>query len=245
MDNRIISYVLQDAGILIEAALVLYVAWTRQWKKQGTAAFYLTCLLVAQLTRACVLHAYGFASLRYYYIYWSTDFLLVLSAYLAVCLLFRRVDLRQEKMWGLIRLLLVLVFILVAAISGVSLSLNRKHFFTYFIIAFNQNLYFACLALNTLLYVLLRYMDSTDNQLALLVCGVGIQFAGPTAALALVHLTTGGGFALWLGSLVMRICTFGMLLVWAYAIIRAKDKATQVTRREIPGLAEVTAELNV
>jgi len=241
MDSRIISYVLQDAGILIEAALVLYVAWSSQWKRQAAAAFYLTCLLVAQLTRACVLHAYGFASQRYYYIYWSTDFLLVLSAYLAVCLLFRRAGLREEKNWRLIRLLLVSVFVLVAALSGVSLSLNRNKFFTYFIIAFNQNLYFACLALNTLLYVLLQYIDSTDDELALLVCGVGIQFAGPTATLALLHLTAGERFAQSLTASVMPLCTLGMLLVWAYAITHAKDAATQITRR----VAEATADLNV
>jgi hypothetical protein len=241
MDSRIISYVLQDAGILIEAALVLYVACSSQWKRQAAAAFYLTCLLAAQLTRACVLHAYGFASLRYYYVYWSTDFLLVLSAYLAMCLLFRRAGFREEKNWRLIRLLLVLVFVLVAALSGVSLSLNRNELFTYFIIAFNQNLYFACLALNTLLYVLLQYIDSTDDQLALLVCGVGIQFAGPTATLALLHLTAGERFARSLISSVMPLCTLGMLVVWAYAIIHATDEATQVTRR----VAEVTAELNV
>ena len=36
-----------------------------------------------------------------------------------------------------------------------------------------------------------------------------------------------------------------MLLVWAYAIVHVKDKATQVTRREIPASAEATANVNV
>ena len=217
---------LQDAGILIEAGLVLYVACSSQWKRQVAPAFYLVCLLFAQLTRACVLHAYGFGSLRYYYMYWSTDFLLVLSAYLAVCLLFRRAGWREEKIWRHTRLLLMSFFVLVVAVSGVSLSLNHNKLFTYFIIEFNQNLYFACLVLNTLLYVLLRHIDSTDDQLVLLVCGVGIQFAGPTATLALLHLTSGERFARLLTLSVMPLCTLGMLLVWAYAIAYAKDEAS-------------------
>jgi hypothetical protein len=239
MGSRIIGYVFQDAGILMEAALVLYVVWSSEWRRQVGASFYLVCLLFAQLTRACVLHAYGFASLRYYYTYWSTDFLLVLSAYLAVCLLFRRAGLREVKIWSFTRLLLVFFFVLVVAISGVSLFLNHNKLFTYFIIAFNQNLYFACLVLNTLLYVLLRYTDSRDDQLVLLVCGVGIQFAGPTATLALLHLTAGERFARILTSSVMPLCTLGMLLVWAYAIAYAKHEATTWL-----GRTHVTVELN-
>ncbi len=99
--------------------------------------------------------------------------------------------------------------------------------------------------LNTLLYLLLQHIDSADDQLGLLVCGVGIQFAGPAATLALIHLTRGERFAHSLGSLAMRLCTLGMLLVWAYAIVHVKDKAIQVTRREAPVLAEVTADLNI
>jgi len=229
MDSNIASYVLQDAGIFIEAALVLYLAWSSQWKRQGAVAFYLTSLLVAQLTRACVLHEFGLTSLRYYYVYWSTDFLLVISAFLAVCLFFRRVCLREEKKWRLIRFLLVFLSVLVVVISGLSLSLNLNDFFTYFIIAFNQNLYFTCLVLNTLLYLLLQYIDSTDDQLGLLVCGVGFQFAGPTATLALLHLTAGVRFAQSLTFSVMPLCTFGMLLLWGYAIVHVKDEATQVS----------------
>ena len=245
MESNLVSYVLQDSGILIEAALVLYVAWTSQWKGQGAVAFYLSSLLVAQLTRACVLHEYGLTSLRYYYAYWSTDFLLVISAFVAVCLFFRRACLREEKMWRLIRLILVLLFVLVAAISGVSLSLNRHDFFTYFIVGFNQNLYFTCLVLNTLLYLLLQHIDSTDDQLGLLVCGVGIQFAGPAATLALVHLTTGGRYAKLLAYLTMPLCTLGMLLVWAYVIVYVPKTASGLARRDVPLLAVPARELEL
>jgi len=246
MDSNIPSYVLQYAGILTEVALVLYLAWRGHWKGQGAASICLTSLLFAELTRLTVWRTWGFASRQYFYVYWTTDFLLVISAFVLVSLFFRRACLREDKMWRLIRVFLAFTFVFVTAISSVTFTHNYRHlFFTYFIIEFNQNLYFTCLLLNTLLYLLLQYIESTDDQLGLLVCGVGIQFAGPAATLALAHLTAGERFAQSLTSLVMRLCTFGMLLVWAYALVHVKDKATVVTRREIPVLAEVTANLNI
>ena len=218
---------------MIEAGLIVYVALEQAAKAAGQRRFVsqLRCWPPSWCVRVR-LHTFGLASRQYFYVYWSTDFLLVISAFLLVCLFFRRACLHEEKMWRFVRLLLLFVFILVLGISGLSFSRNYSHLFTYFIIEFNQNLYFTCLVLNTLLYLLLQQIDSADDQLGLLVCGVGIQFAGPAATLALVHLTTGEGFAQSLASFVMPLCTLGMLLVWAYAIVRVKDKATQVTRHE-------------
>ena len=245
MDGSIVSYALHYGGILIEAALIIYVVWGRRLKSALTPTFYVAFLLVADLGRSCVLHLHGLASRQYFYVYWSTDFLLLIAAFLLVCLFFRRACLHEEKMWRSVRLLLVFIFILVMAISCVTFSRHYGHLFTYFIIEFNQNLYFTCLVLNTLLYLLLQQIDSADDQLGLLVCGVGIQFAGPAATLALVHLTSGQGFAQSLAYFAMPLCNLGMLLVWACAIVHVKDKAIQVTRREIPILAEVTANLNI
>jgi len=238
MDSNLVSHVLQYAGILIEAALVLYMVWTSQWKGQGGIPLYLTSLLCAQLTRAYILHVFGGSGQDYFYVYWSTDLPLVISAFLLVCFLFRRACRNEEKMWGIVRLLLWFVFVLVVGISGLCFSRNYNNLFTGFIIEFNQDLYFACLVLNTLLYLLLQYIESIDDQLGLLVCGVGIQFAGPAATLALLHLTSGVPFAQSLATSVMRLCSFGMLLVWAYAIIHGKEKGTPVTRRENTVLAE-------
>jgi hypothetical protein len=206
-------------------------------------------MLATGVARTYTLHKFGYRSTQYSDVYWKTDFLLVISLFLLVCLFFRRACMHQEKIWHYVRLLLTFVSILVVGISGLLFSHHLGNFFTDFIIEFNQNLYFTCLVLNTLLYLLLQQIDSADDQLGLLVCGVGIQFAGPTATLALLHLTANEAFAQSLGSLAMRLCSLGMLLVWAYAIVHVKDhvkdKAIQVTRREIPVLAEVAAHLNI
>ena len=47
MDSDIAGNIFQFAGIFIEAALVLYVVWSRQWKGQGGVPLYLTALLCA------------------------------------------------------------------------------------------------------------------------------------------------------------------------------------------------------
>jgi hypothetical protein len=246
MDRSLLSYGLQYGCYLIEASLVFYLARSRQQKGRASVGFYLCSLLAAELVRACALHEYGFASRHYYNIYWTTDFLLVISAFILVCLFFRRACLHQQKMWHFVRLLVLFVFVLVVGISGLSFSHNYIHLFTLaFVIEFNQNLYFTCLVLNTLLYLLLRYIESADDQLGLLVCGVGIQFAGPAATLALVHLTTGEGFAKSLLYLTIPLCSLGMLLVWAYAIVRVQDRTAGAALPEAPVLAEATANSNV
>ena len=244
MDNSIAGLVLQCAGIISEAALIVYLARRGLWKRQGAVAFYLGCLLLTELARAGVLYANGLNSPQYFYVYWSTDFLLVISAFLAVCFFFRRACLREERMWRYVRLLLPLTLILVVAISSILFLHNyHKLFFSYFVVEFNQNLYFTCLVLNTLLYLLLQYIESTDDQLGLLVCGLGIQFAGPAATFALVHLTPGEAFARSLSSTVMRLCTLGALFVWAYAVMHVQDKAIRVAGHEVPVLAEVTGHI--
>jgi len=245
MDGNLVSYGLQYAGYLIEASLILCLIASRQRKRQVPLAFYLSSLLAAEVARACVLHAYGLKSRQYSDVYWRTDFLVVISAFFLVCLFFRRACLHQEKMWRYVRLWLTFICVMVVGISGLFFSHHYGNVLTDFYVEFSQNVYFTCLVLNTLLYLLLQQIDSADDQLGLLVCGVGIQFAGPAATLALLHLTAGEGFAQSLGSLAMRLCTLGMLLVWAYAIVHVKDKAIQVARREIPVLAEVTAHLNI
>jgi len=242
MNSNVVSYCLQYACIIIEAALVVYLVGSRGLNRASEAALYLLSLLVAGCLRAFVLLKYGLSSQQYFYVYWSTDFLLVISAFLLVCSFFRRACRHEDKMWRLVRLLFGFVFLLVVGISGLSISRNQNHLFTYFTVEFNQNLYFTCLVLNTLLYLLLQQIESTDEQLGLLVCGVGIQFAGPAASLALLHLTAGESFAQSLAHLTIPLCTLGMLLVWFYAITRIKEKAIQVSGSKTPVLAEVTAD---
>jgi hypothetical protein len=245
MDSGIVSYAYQYGCYLIEAGLIVFVALSSQRRRSISAALYLSCMLATGVARTYALRRFGYHSTQYSNVYWKTDFLLVISLFFLVCLLFRRACLHQEKMWRLVRLLLTFVSILVVGISGLFFSHHYGNHLADFIVEFSQNLYFTCLVLNTLLYLLLQQIDSADDQLGLLVCGVGIQFAGPAATFALLHLTANEAFAQSLNSLVNRFCTLGMLLVWAYAIVRVKEKAIRVMRHGTPVPVQVTADVNV
>jgi hypothetical protein len=73
-----------------------------------------------------------------------------------------------------------------------------------------------------MLYILMQQIETADDELGLLVSGVGIQFAGPAASLALLHLTLGHASSKFLVQLIMPLCTLGMLLTWFYAVGRAR-----------------------
>ena len=245
MSGNITSFGLQCISILLEVGLVIAAVCCRHRRRYVSVAFYVALLLASELVRVCTWRTYGSSSPQYFYAYWTTDFLLVVGAFILVCFFFQRALAHEEKMWGFVRLLLFFVFILVIGISCLSFSRNYNHLVTTFVIEFNQNLYFTCLVLNTLLYILLQQINSADDELGLLVCGVGIQFAGPTATWALLTLTTGQDFARSLMTYMMPFCTMGMLLVWGYTIGRVKDKQTEtgIAPHGAPVLAEATVDV--
>ncbi len=192
------------------------------------------------LGRPYVLYCYGLASREYAYFFWLTDVSLTLAAFLLICAFFRRACQHEAKMWQVLRLMLAFVFVLVLAISLFSLSRHYSHLFTRFIIEFEQNLYFTLLVLNTLLYILIQQIQSADDELGWLVCGMGIQYAGPAAGWALVHLTPGQHFAQSLQNFLHPLSTLGMLLIWFYAVARVpKPAPVAASGAEAPALAEV------
>jgi hypothetical protein len=213
---------LQYAVYLLEAGLLGYLIFRRGERCLLPVALYLGLLVsVDGLSRPVVLYRYGLASLEYAYFFWLTDVLLALGAFLVVCLFFRRACAEHRELWQVVRRVLAFVVILVAGISLFSLSRNFDHLFTRFIVEFQQNLYFTCLVLNTLLFILMQQLRSTDEELSMLVCGMGIQFAGPAANLALVYLTPGQEYGSELYRHMSPLFTLGMLLTWFYALARA------------------------
>jgi len=238
MHGDIFSYGFQYACYLIEAGLIVFMTRSRRRTRLVSPLIYLSCSLGVSLERTYALHRFGFLSPSYRSVYWITDFPLVVSLFVLVCVFFRRACTSEEKMWRYVRLFLIFVFVAVGGVSGLCFSRNYTSLVCDFVVEFNQNLYFTCLVLTTLLYLLLQYIDSVDDQLGFLVCGVGIQVAGPTATLALIHLVGAEDFAQSLNALAMRLCTLGMLLIWAYAIVRVKDEAPAVgRRRRVPVMA--------
>jgi hypothetical protein len=246
MGHELVTYFLQYGVYSAEAALLALLLRRGKWKRFLGLFLYVALLFATDgVARPAVLYCCGPASRQYAYFYWLTDVLLALGAFLLIAAFFRRACAQEEKMWWFVRLFLVFVFVLVSVISAFSLSLNYKHLFTPFIVEFSQNLYFTCLVLNTLLYILIQRMESVDDELGLLVCGIGIQFAGEGACLALAHLLAlQGTFAQVIMPYIAAGCTLGMLSVWLYAVAKTPQAATAPARvRMAPAMAAVAADV--
>ncbi len=234
-----LSYV----GYAFEAALLVYIVVRGYGKRLWQIVFYLVVSLGVSAARSYSLHCYGFPSAQYSYCYWTTDLLLVMAAFVVVAVFFRRACASNQRMWYHVRLLLASVFVLILAVSLFSLTHHKGQLFTAFIVEFQQDLYFATLVLNTLLYLMVVKMETSDDQLGMLVCGLGIEFAGPAACLALFYMTGGSQTARSLCSILLPLCDMGMTTTWFYAAVRVPSAAKVPQSRIQPSHA--FAEENV
>ncbi len=234
MTERLASVGLQYTVYFLEFALLAYLVRSgRSRRLLGLSVYLGVLLLVDALGRPFVLYRYGFNSPQFAYVYWLSDAFLELIAFGLVCLLFHRACEHQQKLWETVRLVLGFVAVLLVGVSLFSLSSHQSQLLTSFIVEFEQNLYFTCLVLNTMLYILLQQTNSADEQLGLLVCGLGIQFAGPAAIYALIHLMPGWAYATRLNDVLAPLFTLGMLSTWFYAVARAPQAATSSATREL------------
>jgi hypothetical protein len=226
MSDQILSHGLQYGIYILEAVVFVLLASRGGWRQLKGLCVYVALLFgLDGVARPAVLNYFGRASVQYAYFYWLTDVVLAVGAFLLTCGFFRRACTREERLWRIVRSLLVFVFVLVVAVSALALTRHYTQLYTVFIVEFSQNLYFSCLLLNTMLYVMIQQLAIDDEELGLLVCGMGVQFAGEAAGLALLHLTAGEDFARLLFSFLNPACTLGMLLIWVYAIVKMPQAA--------------------
>jgi hypothetical protein len=244
MIERLAAVGLQYSVYALEVGLVAYLALRGHFRRLlGLSLYVAGLLLIDVVGRPLVLYRYGLTSREYAYTYWLSDALLALTAFALICALFYRACADEPKIWHVARLVLAFAFILVLGVSLLSLSSHFDELVTRFVVEFEQNLYFTCLVLNTLLFLLLQQTNSADEELRLLVCGMGIQFAGPAASYALVHLTPGQSYAIELNSFLVPVFTMGMLLIWFYAVARKPQHATEAAAPNVSvqGMVKVHA----
>jgi hypothetical protein len=202
------------------------------------------CLFVGTLfaidagVRPLSLLMYGEHSRQYYNLYWLTDLILVLASFALICAFFRRACLRHHEVWKMVRPALAIVFILELAISTSTFLRQYHHnlLATRFMYGFSQDLYFTCVVLNTVLYLMLEWFKDRDNLLHLLVCGLGIQYAGPAANTAL-YLVTSNSDARHLLAYLLPFCNAAMLAIWVYAVARQPLTSRLDVGRHARGLA--------
>jgi hypothetical protein len=245
--SNLLANGLQYIGYALELSLIT-VLILRGWPRRHPAffAYVASFAFVDAILRPTVLYTFGWTSFQYKYCYWITDLLLTLGAFLLISLFCRRAFVKNKERWSLVRTFLISVFILVAFISSLTMAQHYEHLATYFLVELSQNVYFACLVLNTVLYLALQYMEGTDEDLNLLVCGLGIEFAGPAASMALAYLTRGWQGGMTLADLVTQFCNLGMFLVWLYAATRKTDAEQgrvrgQIGNRPVPALLDTLA----
>jgi hypothetical protein len=217
------SNLLSYAGYILEAGLLVYLLANGHAKRLWELVFYLLMSLSVIAARSYTLHHCGLDSSQYWNCYWTTDLLLVLAAFVVVASFFRRACSQNSEMWQFVRLLLGTVLVAITIVSFFSLSSHKDKVFSVFIVQFSQNLYFASLVLTTLLYLMTVKMEVADERLGMLVCGLGIEFAGPAAGLALFYLARGAELSRLVGVYFFPLCDIGMILTWFYAVSRVPD----------------------
>jgi hypothetical protein len=219
MSDLLLTCGLQYAGYVVEAIVCLLLIWRGRWRRLKVLCLYVASLfLLDGVARSASLSFFGRSSAQYYYFYWVTDVALALGAFLLVCGFFRRACYQDQKRWAMVRLSLISVFVIVLGVSALSLTRHYSNLYDFFMVELSQNLYFTCLVLNTVLYVMIQQLEIEDDELGLLVCGLGVQFAGEAAILALVHVTLGETFSRVIFGFLNPACTLGMLVIWIYAI---------------------------
>lgn len=222
MPNGLVIDGLQYAGYVLELALLVVLLWRGYARRLAALCFYVTVYFaVDAVLRPWTLHRYGPGSVEYFYLYWLSDALLSLCTFLLICALFQRACAHDQKVWNFIRPILLLVLAFIVADSALALERHYNDLFTAFIFVFNQNLYFTGAVLNTVLFLMILRFDRADTRdLELLVCGLGIQYAGPAADFALIHLLGNNNPAARLLALYFPpLCALGMLGVWLYATV--------------------------
>jgi hypothetical protein len=221
MAQALLTELFQYAGYALELGL-LVVLLARGYASRLTALVLFVAIYfgVDALVRPWTLHRYGQASRQYFVWYWFTELVLVLGAFLLICAFIRRACSQHAEAWAFVRPVLVLVFLLVLGISCSAFTQHYRQLFTSYIYEFGENLYFSCAVLNTVLYLMLQRFRDGDDQLPLLVCGLGIQCAGPAANSALAYLMGNQGFARALLEYLSPVCALGMLTIWLWAVVR-------------------------
>jgi hypothetical protein len=242
--DQVLLYAVQYATYAVEVWVCVALARGGRLRRlKGLGLYVASLFLLDGVARPAVSNFFGQGSPQFFYFYWLTDVVFALGAFLVICGFFRRACAKEEKMWGLVKHLLVLVFLIVLGVTALSLTRHYTNLYDKFILEFSQNLYFTCLVLNTLLYVMLQQFALEDDELGLLVCGMGVQFAGEAACFALLYLTADHSTVKALTTFLAPACTLAMLSIWVYAIGKTPQTASEPYERgRSGGLIEAVAD---
>ncbi len=226
----------------VAAVLVLMSSWRRAcFRRYFFLNLWVVAICACDALRWAVLHAYGFSSPQYSHTYQLSDALLSLLAYLVILGMFE-IPFQTSSLLGPIRLVLFLVFLLVAGLSYVFISHSVSHFYSRLAAEFQRNMYFTMIVLVALLWACLGQLQVNSRRLRLLIIGMGISASLHAAGFALmnslpIELYVALGPVWQHLSPVATTTTFSL---WAYAFLRVPEEAALPAPEPVlePHLAE-------
>jgi len=185
---------------------------------------FLNIAMVASATvsiaRYEILSQYGFTSKEYLYFYHYSDFLLVITLYLALTSLYSHVfaELNAERY---VRLGTVLLLCGTALFSYAVVQQSSSRLVTRFVFELSQNLYFVGLVLTYVLWGAVLKLRETRTRLIQLILSTGVHFSLFAANYAVQNLSHGRSFFEYLTPL------FGCFLplAWMYTFWRVPEEA--------------------
>ncbi len=243
--GRIGPEILGYLDYVIEGGVLIYLL-ARLLRGRGAGLLGATAYMAASVgvgtLRMLVAFHYGPRSHQYALCYWLTDYWIVFCAFLLVGSFFRRACVaKSADLWHHVRLMLASVFVLTGLVAYATILHHHQGFFPFFVLEFQQDLYFVLMVLITMLYLMLQRYEPSDDQLNLLVCGLGIEYAALAAALALVQVAGYGALYGVVAGYAMPLSDMGMVLLWFYTAARVPKavpaKEAQSPREVLPAHA--------
>jgi hypothetical protein len=142
---------------------------------------------MVSIARYQILSHYGFTSKEYLYFYYYSDFLLVITLYLALTSLYSHVfaELKAERY---VSLGTVLLLCGTALFSYAVVQQSSSKLVTHFVVELSQNLYFVGLVLTYVLWGAVLKLRETRTRLIQLILSTGVYFSLFAANFALQNL---------------------------------------------------------
>lgn len=192
---------------------------------------YILSGVLFTLVTQYILHTFGYTSVQYFYAYFAGDPFVTTFAYLALASFFDQMF-RQSIFRQYVRPTLAIFFVLVVGVSALAIgrSTGTPHFYSTFVLEFQQNMYFVGVLLTFLLWLSMMYLGAETRRFALLVSGMGIYFTAHAATYAATFL-----FASVepIAARVLPIAYSLRALVWLYTflVVPEEEAAAEPARR--------------
>ncbi len=183
------------------------------------------CMVAADLARTLALRSYSIKSTEYFFIYYGTDFCLVMLRYTVIISFFETI-LRDSPLRTQARMAFLFFFGIVSAMSYGFISnqviSNITIFYKKLLVEFQQNMYFAGVVMLAMLCITLAHLRIKDAQIRMLIAGLGVSGAFQACGWAMQNLVPKALFHNWWGftRLISPIATVVMLSLWCYAVTR-------------------------